>query len=170
MYAPYLDTNYCLAVSRHLSAALISQLQVWYLHWLVSVQSVGDLHSCVNTSCLTETLLRSSKHISVWMKSTQDKVVHIPVQQHQLDCHKYRGLRACRSIHRVSIHPCCALWLLSTPNNALLFVTRNHAMKCLWAFLLALYMSGIVTRAIHYTCIWRRQCTCRQQNRIAEAH
>jgi hypothetical protein len=29
------------------SKALVPRLQLWHLHWLVSVQSVGDLHSQV---------------------------------------------------------------------------------------------------------------------------
>jgi hypothetical protein len=30
-----------------LSMTFVPHLQLWYLHWLVSVQSTGDLHSCV---------------------------------------------------------------------------------------------------------------------------
>jgi hypothetical protein len=49
--------------------ALVPQLQLCHRHWLVSIQSVGDLHSRVlcYTSCLTETMLQSSKHICIWM-------------------------------------------------------------------------------------------------------
>jgi hypothetical protein len=56
------------------STDVIPQLQLWHLHWLMSIQSVGDLHSQVlrcYTSCLTETLLQSLKHINVCMMSTR---------------------------------------------------------------------------------------------------
>lgn len=54
-------------------------------------------HSCY-TSCLMETLLRSSKH-----DVDKDNAARIPAQQYQLDYYRYRELRACRIIPRVCI-------------------------------------------------------------------
>jgi hypothetical protein len=51
--------------------AFVLKLKLCHIHWLVSVQFVGDLNSRVPscTSSLTETLLQSSKHIVVWKTS-----------------------------------------------------------------------------------------------------
>lgn len=56
-----------------LSTALIPQLLLRHLHWLVSVRSVGDcIHVCRRCYklCLMNRLLQLSNHISVWMTST----------------------------------------------------------------------------------------------------
>jgi hypothetical protein len=63
--------QYCLSFS----TALVQQLLLWHLHWLVSVQSLSDL--CIDkccrhyTSCLVEALLHSLKHVSIWMTSAR---------------------------------------------------------------------------------------------------
>jgi hypothetical protein len=41
--------------------ALIPQLQFWHLHWLLSVESLGDLHSGVPYG----------SYISIWMSSSR---------------------------------------------------------------------------------------------------
>jgi hypothetical protein len=73
----------------------------------------------------------------------QDNVACTPVQQHQLDYYRHCGLRSCHSIRHVCIpssfdqtEPCCALYVLSTPNNALyvVIVTNNTAEKCVTPF------------------------------------
>jgi hypothetical protein len=54
----------------------VPQLQLWHIHWLVFVKSVGDyIHkwSRQYTSYLREKPLQPSKHISVWMTSTRMK-------------------------------------------------------------------------------------------------
>ena len=56
------------------SKTFLPQLQLWHFHWLVSVglwaswiyKFLRFYHSCV-----TQTLLQSSKHISFWMISTR---------------------------------------------------------------------------------------------------
>jgi hypothetical protein len=57
------------------STALVPQLQLWHLHWLVSAQAVSEAtFTCfivVYTSCPTELLLCSSEHIIVRMESSR---------------------------------------------------------------------------------------------------
>lgn len=89
-------------------------------------------HSCY-TSCLTETLLRSSKRTV-----DKDNAARIPVQQYQLDYYRYRELRACRIIRRVCIPwafdqslPFAVHCVLRKSNNALVTVVTNiTAEKC----------------------------------------
>jgi hypothetical protein len=81
----------------------------------------------------------SSRNINVWMTLT---IAHNPVQQYQLDYYRYRGLGACRSIHRACVFhdlsirtdPCCALCVLSTPNTALYIVVTTQLRSVLLHF------------------------------------
>jgi hypothetical protein len=116
------------------STALVPQLQLRHINWLASVQSVGEVHSSVpqmlhflshgDAAPIVETLERLDD-------VDQDNGACIPVQQ--LECCRFRGLRACHSIHRVCI-PCsfdynwpmlCTVCFLGTPNNALCVVVTD---------------------------------------------
>jgi hypothetical protein len=70
-----------------------------YSLWATYIQVC---HRCYS-SCLKKTLFQPSKHITVWMMSTGVMQWVFSVQQYQLDCYRYRGLRACRCIRRVRI-------------------------------------------------------------------
>jgi hypothetical protein len=73
--------------------AVLSQLQLCYLHWLVSVPSSDELHlrAPCYTSCLTETVLQSSKRINVWMPSTS-AYSHATVSARLLQAPRFNGM------------------------------------------------------------------------------
>jgi hypothetical protein len=94
------------------------QLQLWHLHWLVFVQSVGGRFvshgdvAPINTQCLPDNV-------------DQVNIARIPVHQYWLDHLRHRRLPVCRSIRRV-----CILW--SFDQNSALLSTLCHlpSQKC----------------------------------------
>lgn len=70
-----------------------------YLRGLVFIESVGNLRSCVSHGDANLIVATRQRLDGV----DQDSVVRIPGQQCQVHSYSYRGLRACRSISRVSI-------------------------------------------------------------------
>jgi hypothetical protein len=83
---------------------VVPHLSLLHLHWPVSVQSVGDLHSHVlyvlHFLSIGEAAPITWKHIRVDMDVDKDNVGRTPVQQNQLDCWRHRLSVACRSTIR----------------------------------------------------------------------
>jgi hypothetical protein len=84
------------------STALVPKMQLWHL--LVSVQSVGDLHSHLPEVLHSHYQADSPPVVETRQRLDdvdQDNAECIAVQQYQLDHYRHKGLRACRSIRRV---------------------------------------------------------------------
>ena len=76
--------------------ALVPQLQLWRLHWLLSVRYVSDVHSPV---AQLFTLPVSHKRCCSCINTLVFGCCQVPVP----DCYRYRGLTACRRVRRVCI-------------------------------------------------------------------
>jgi hypothetical protein len=77
-----------------ISTAVVPQLRLWHLIGWCPYGARVTAFTCVlrvNTFCLSETLLRSSKHRH-FNDIDQDNVARVPVL---LDCQRHRGPRAC---------------------------------------------------------------------------
>jgi hypothetical protein len=93
------------------SMALVLQLQLWHLHWLVTMY---NLHSHVpyvlHFLCYRDAAPVVKTHCRL-DDINQVNVTHIPMKQYQLDYYIYRGLRACHSIryvYSITTDPRCA--------------------------------------------------------------
>jgi hypothetical protein len=87
-----------------ISYVLIPRLLLWQLHWLISVHSMATCNQLCCSRCDMETLLPSSKHISVYYHLHDvhlDDLAHVPVQHNQLHCYTHWGLGACHGIIHV---------------------------------------------------------------------
>jgi hypothetical protein len=117
--------------------ALVLQLQLWHLQWLVSIHAEGKLHS------YTLRALHFMSHgdaVPSLDDNDQDNIAHIPVQQYQLGYHGFRQLGACHCVHHVGIVEKCVTpfggnFSETTLSGHMLynifdlFLTRNHTME-----------------------------------------
>jgi hypothetical protein len=114
------------------STARVPSLHLRHLHWLVSVQSVDDLHY----SRVLQVLLLShgdAAPIVETLQVYQHNFAYIPQQRYKLNYCRHRRLRACRGIrrvysfrdHSITTDRSRALCVLGTPNNALCIVVIN---------------------------------------------
>jgi hypothetical protein len=78
--------------------ALVQQLQLWHLHWLVTM---CNLHSHVpyvlHVLSYRDAALIVKTHYPL-DDINQVNVTHISMKQYQLDCYIYRGLRRYHNI------------------------------------------------------------------------
>jgi hypothetical protein len=81
------------------AAFMASSLSGVSATWTTSIHNRLRKH----TSCLTKTLLRSSKHTRVWMTSTRITYFIYHRNRYPFDYYKYRRLRALRSKSRLHI-------------------------------------------------------------------
>jgi hypothetical protein len=124
--------RYCVGFS----TALAPQLQLWHIHWLVSVESVGELRARVPQ--VVHFLSHEEDGVSIvetrqrFDNAVRDSARRTPVQQHQLAYCGYRGIRARLSILHAYIpysfnhkRPLLCTELLQAHNNVLCIVVIN---------------------------------------------
>jgi hypothetical protein len=99
---PSVGTNTVLVSTRVSRLALVPQLQLWRLHWLMSVRYVNEFHWQVPQLF---TVPVSRRHCcSCWNTLVSGCCqVPVPVPVPVPDCYRYQGLTACRSVRLVCI-------------------------------------------------------------------
>jgi hypothetical protein len=108
------------------STALVPQLQLWHLHWLISEQSVGDRAF----TCYEGATLRNRNTLASGWRWRR-RSIPFPEHQYQLHCYTYQEhvtvFGVCASYdHTIATDPCYAR-VLGTPSTALCFIVTNDA-------------------------------------------
>lgn len=101
------DSGFCYSQLSRDALSFHSCIYDIFIGWRPCSTWTTSIHNCLrkHTSCLTKTLLRSSKHTRVWMTSTRIRPTYsiYHCYRYPLDYYKYRRLRAFRSKRRLCI-------------------------------------------------------------------